>query len=132
METIKKTFENTTQLYMHIPFFHPFRKHCKSWAPQLNVPKLAETYATDTGFASETALGGINCFQLFVDKSSMRTSVHGMQNEHQGPDALEDFIRDKGAPYVIRNDNFKMQTSKAWSKILQKYNIAEELSLIHI
>ena len=49
-----------------------------------------------------------------------------MQNEHQGPDALKDFIRDKGAPYVIRNDNSKMQTSKVWSKILQKYNIAEE------
>ena len=126
LETIKKTFENTTQLYMHVPSFHPFRKHLKSRAPQLNVPRLAETYATDTGFASETALGGINCFQLFVGKSSLRTAVFGMQSEDQGPEALEDFIRDKGAPYVIKNDNSKMQTSKAWSKILRKYNIAEE------
>ena len=30
METIKKTFENTTQLYMNSPTFHPFRKHYKS------------------------------------------------------------------------------------------------------
>ena len=33
METIKKTFENTTQMYMHIPSFHPFRKHRKSRGP---------------------------------------------------------------------------------------------------
>ena len=92
----------------------------------MNRPCLAETYSTDTGFSSEPALGGITCFQLFVGNTSLRTAVHGMQTEDQGPDALEDFVRDNGAPYCIKNDNSKMQTSKAWSKVCRKYNMAEQ------
>ena len=83
MEVIKKTFENTTQLYMKLPSFHPFRKHFKSRAPQLNRPRLAETYSTDTGFSSEPALGGITCFQLFVGNTSLRTAIYGIQTEDQ-------------------------------------------------
>ena len=38
---------------------------------------------------------------------------------------LEDFIRDHGAPFVIRSDNSQMQSSILWNSICRKYNIAQ-------
>ena len=70
-------------------------------------------------YSSVTTLGSINYFLLFVGSTSLRTAVHGMQSEDQGPDAPEDFVKDNGASYYIRNDNSKMLNSKAWNKVLQ-------------
>ena len=49
--------------------------------------------------------------------------VHGMKHEREGPDAFEDFIRDKGAPFCIWSDNSKMQCGNEWRKLMRKYNI---------
>ena len=49
-ETVRKTFECTTQLAMGSYATLPFRQHFKSRTPQLNVPRIAETFATDTLF----------------------------------------------------------------------------------
>ena len=46
-----------------------------------------------------------------------------MTTESEGPEALESFIADVGAPFHILSDNAKMETSKAWKDILRKYNI---------
>ena len=46
-----------------------------------------------------------------------------MKSESHGPDILENFIANVGAPYHLVNDNKEMQTSAAWTKILNKYNI---------
>eukprot|EP00957_Ditylum_brightwellii_P113036 8619420-Ditylum_brightwellii.AAC.1 len=79
----------------------PFRQHHKSRTPQLNMPTLAKTLATDTLFSSELGLGEVSCAQLFVGTSSKLTKVFGMINENEGPDAFEDFIQDNGAPYTV-------------------------------
>ena len=47
-----------------------------------------------------------------------------MTTESEGPEALESFIADVGAPFHILSDNAKMETSKAWKDILRKYNIS--------
>jgi len=78
LEVVKQTFECTTQLAMESLLQIPFRKHHKTRTPQLNVPRLAEVFATNTIFSSETGLGGITCAQLFVGTKSKLTKVFGM------------------------------------------------------
>ena len=126
LEVVKRTFDCTTQLAMGSLLRLPFRQHHKSRTPQLNVPRLSETFATDTLFSSETALGGITCAQLFVGTKSKLTKIFGMHTESEGPEAFEDFIRENGAPHALRSDNAKMQTGESFKKILRKYNIRSE------
>eukprot|EP00957_Ditylum_brightwellii_P035168 2666262-Ditylum_brightwellii.AAC.1 len=73
----------TTQLAMGSLIQLPFRQHQKSRTPQLDVPRLAETVATDTLFSSEPGLGGVTCAQLFVETSSKLTKVFGMKTENE-------------------------------------------------
>ena len=116
LEVIRRTFDCTTQLAMGSLLRLPFRQHHKSRTPQLNVPRLMETFATDTLFSSETGLGGITCAQLFVGTKSKLIKIFGMRTESEGPDAFEDFIRGKGALYALRSDNAKMQTGVNFKK----------------
>ena len=101
----------------------PFQQHHKSWTPQLNVPRLQETYATNTLFASDTGYGGVSCAQIFAGSKSLYTKVFGMKTENEGPTALEDFVQGTGAPHTLWSDNAKMQCGNLWWKVLQKYTI---------
>ena len=123
MEVVEQTCKHTTNLAKVFGAL-PMKRHFKSRFPQLNRNRLRETYCTDTFFSSETGLGGITCAQLYCGKDSLYTKVYGMNRESQGPETLEDFIRDIGAPYNMHNDNAKMETGKAWTSILRKYNIS--------
>ena len=107
----------------------PLRRHFKSRYPQLNRNRLREQYSTDTFFSSvPTILTGATCAQIFVGTHSIYTAVYPMKSESHGPDVLETFIANVGAPYHLMNDNEKMQTSEAWKKILNKYNISSTTS----
>ena len=122
-ERIIKTFENSTQHaknYLQLPL----KKHFKSRFPVLNRPRLTETYCTDTFFSSTPGIGGINCAQVFVGKSSNFGQIYGMKSESQGSEALEEFISEIGAPHHLHSDNAQMETSKTWKNILRKYNIS--------
>ena len=68
---------------------------------------------------------------MFSGIDSGFMSVHGMKTEHEGPVALDDFVREIGAPFAIRNDNSKMQTGNRWRDILRKYVIAEATTEPH-
>ena len=61
--------------------------------------------------------------QIFVGRDSTYAAVYEMTSESEGPNMLESFIADVGAPYTMMSDNAKMQTSRAWMAILRKYNI---------
>ena len=54
-----------------------------------------------------------------------------MGTESQGPEALEDFIRDHGAPYHMRTDNAQMETGKKWKEIFRKYTISSSTTEPH-
>eukprot|EP00957_Ditylum_brightwellii_P004994 379704-Ditylum_brightwellii.AAC.1 len=73
LDVVKCTFACTTQLAMGSLLSLPFRQHHKSRTQLLNVPHLAETFATDTLFSSEMGLVGITCAQLFVGTQSKLT-----------------------------------------------------------
>ncbi|MEM1008261.1 MAG: hypothetical protein AAGJ35_04595, partial [Myxococcota bacterium] len=129
-ETVRKTIEATTQLaknYLRLPM----RRHFKSREPALNWARLAKTYATDTFFAETKAIGGATCAQIFVGTKSMFTKCYGMKRETEAPTTLEDFVRKVGAPFSVRNDNAKAQTSERWKNILRKYQINDKLTEPH-
>lgn len=91
MDVIKNTLQATTQLAQnHVRL--PMRRHFKSRFPALNVQRLQETFATDTFFSSEKALGGYTCAQLYVGKLSTFTAIYGMKRGEQMPETLQDFI----------------------------------------
>ena len=123
-EVIKKTLENTTQYAENVVRL-PMRMHFKSRFPALNVKRLKETYATDTFFSSEKALGGYTCAQLYVGKESTFTEIYGMKTKNQMPETLKDFIRQWGAPSGLMSDSAKVETSKAIKDILRTYAIKD-------
>ena len=57
---------------------------------------------------------------------SYYTYIEGMMSESEGPKALQKFIRTVGAPFAMKNDNFKMQTGKAFMNVLNLYCIGTE------
>eukprot|EP00957_Ditylum_brightwellii_P052105 3951595-Ditylum_brightwellii.AAC.1 len=73
LEVVKRTFECTTQLAIGSLLWMPFRQHHKLHTPQLNMPRLSKTFATDRLFSLEVGLGGITCAQLFVGTQSKLT-----------------------------------------------------------
>lgn len=99
--------------------------------PYRNRPRLAELVSTDTFFASIAAYGEYTCAQLSLGVSSRYIEVYGMQRESQGPQTLEDFIRDVGAPHHIRSDNARMETGRMFSDICRKYNISQQTTEPH-
>ncbi len=46
--------------------------------------------------------------------------IYGLRMESQAQQALEDFIRNVGAPYYINSDNAKAETSRVWTDIMRK------------
>ena len=121
LDVLKRTFAATTQLAKISAL--PYRDHFKSRNPQLNKRRLPEPYATDTWFASETALNGETCVQLFVGLISFLVFPFGMKTESEGPSKLKTFVRQIGAPFSLMNDNSKMQTGSRWMDICNEYNI---------
>jgi len=123
MEVLERTLKCTTRLAKNY-FRLLLRQHYKSRFPQSNKNRLRETYCTDTFVSSVQALSTkATCMQIFVGRDSIYTAVYEMTSESEGPKMLESFIADVGAPFSIMSDNAKMQTSRAWTAILRKYNI---------
>ena len=82
-DVIAKTLDATTQNAKVSAL--PYRDHFKARNPVMNRRRLHETYATDTWFASEPALNGETCVQLFVGLTSFLVFAFGMKSESQGP-----------------------------------------------
>ena len=118
---IERTFRATTQLAKVTAL--SYRNHFKSRNPVLNRQRLLETYATDTWFASEPAITGETCVQMFHGLVSHLVFPYGMRTESEGPSKLRTFVSEIGAPFSLVNDNSKMQTGASWSEICNDFNI---------
>jgi hypothetical protein len=55
-------------------------------------------------------------------------NVYGMTAEREAPAAYKDFIRDEGAPTLLRRDNSKVQTGKAFTEINRRFAIKDGLT----
>ena len=127
---LKKTLECTTQLaknYLQLPL----QRHIKSREPALNLPCLAEEYATDTFFAETAAIGSATCAQIYVGTKSYYTNVFGMKRESKAPCTLDDFVRKTGAPQSLHNDNTQVEKSTEWHDHLWQHIISKSYTEPH-
>ena len=121
--TIEKTFENSTQ-NARIPQSTILKKHYKSPNPALNVHRRDEDVATDYIYSDTPAIdSGATGAQIFVGCKSKFTAAYGCKTDAQFVNALEDHIRDRGAPNRILSDNAQSQISNKVLEILRTYCI---------
>ena len=82
-ETIKKSFENSTQWAVTSTRF-PMRKHFKSRFPAFNIPHRNEAVATNTIFSDTPAIDShVTMAQIFVGKDSLVSDVYPMHSSKQ-------------------------------------------------
>ena len=68
-ETIKNTFENSTQ-WAVIPTGFPVRKHFKSWFPAFNIPRRNEAVGPEMIFSDTPTIdSGVTITQIFIAKT---------------------------------------------------------------
>jgi hypothetical protein len=131
LEVIRRTIETTTQLGATVNY-HNLKAHLKSLLPWANRTRLNETVSTDTVFASEKDVTGALCAQVFYGLQSHVINVYGMKNESEGPDRLNDFMREEGIPTVMRSDNSRMQRyGRSWLQRLREMLVHAEYSEPH-
>jgi hypothetical protein len=127
VDIIRKTLENTSQL-AHTILRFPMRRHIKARFPWLHCNRLRETVATDTYFANVRAIGGATCAQVFYGVKSHMINVFGMKSESEMPEAYVDFIREEGAPSILRRDNSQIQSGTRTTKINRQHFIKDQFT----
>ena len=121
-ETIKKTFENSTQWVVTSTRF-PKRKHFKSRFPAFKIPHGNEAVATDTIFSDTPAIGsGVTMAQILVGKDSLVSDVYPMHSSKQFVNTLEDNIRFRGAMSKLISDYAQVEFSNKVKDILGMYH----------
>jgi hypothetical protein len=108
LEVVRRTLEVTTQLGATVNY-HNLKAHLKMLLPWANKTRLNETVSTDTIFADKEDVSGATCAQVFYGLSSHVFNIYGMSTESEGPNRLNDFVREEGIPMVLQSDNSKMQ-----------------------
>ena len=126
VETIKRTFEATTQL-ARIPMSTHLRKWFKSPNPAINIPRRHEPVATDTVYADTPAVdtNGVTAAQFFVGTKSLVCDVYPMNTEKQFPNTLEDNIRTRGAMEKLISDSAQVEKSTRVKDLLRMYGIQD-------
>ena len=133
IERVKETLKHTEAWYrLYTTPQMPIRHLSKSRFPAANVDRLRERYATDTIHSDVPAMNdgimghaGATCFQLFVGHDSHYAKGYPMQTESRMSDALEDFIRDVGAPSALLSDNAKAEIGRRVEAICRMYAIRQ-------
>ena len=118
-ETIKKTFENSTQWAVTSTRF-PMRNHFKSRFPAFNIPWRNEAVATDTISSDTPAIdSGVTMAQNFVGKDSLVSDVYPMHSSKQFVNTLEDNIQLRGAMSKLISDYAQVEISNKIKDILR-------------
>jgi hypothetical protein len=127
-QVVTETLKRTTQLAKAVVRF-PMVRHLKSCFANLQMPRLKEIVAMDTFFASVPAYQeGFMMVQVFYGMSSHMINVYGMRRKDQVKLAIQDFLRDQGAPWAFRMDGAKEQGNDEIDDILQDLHIARQVS----
>lgn len=130
-ETIKRTFDKTTQWAQH-QYNIPFRRHYKSRFPAHNVSRRNEPVATDCIFVGVSAIGcGSTMAQIFVGRNTLVTDVYGSKSDGDFSSKLEENIRRRGAMDKLISDKAKSETSKRVLDILRSMFIQDWQSEPH-
>ena len=125
---IAKTLQHTTQLARMI-LRTPLRKHIKARNPFLHVQRLDEAVSTDCTYANCKSLyHGYVGAQVFYGHKSKHIDVYGLKSESEFPDIYRDFIREQGAPSILRRDNAQLERSEKVKEIQREMYIKDEFS----
>ena len=112
LDIVKKTLQCTTQLARMV-IRAPLRRHFKPRAPFANVSRLEEAVSTDPKFANCRSLHhGYTGAQVFYGINSHCINVYGFKSKSEFPRIYKDFIREEGAPSILRRDNAKEEASE--------------------
>ena len=124
VDTIKKTFQHTTQ-YGRIPMGSILKRFYKSQNPALNTPRRAEDVAGDIVYSDTPAVdNGATMAVLFTGTTTHVTDVYSIKTESQFINALEDNIRDRGAMKRFISDSAKVEISKKVQGFLRSLMIS--------
>ena len=105
------------------------RRHFKCRAPFFRVNRLDEAVATDPMFSSVPSLHhGYLGAQVFLGCTSTRIDVDGFRKHRRFPKIYKDFIREQGAPSMLRRDNARDEQSEEVLDIHRDYVIKDGFS----
>jgi hypothetical protein len=118
-ETIKKTFEVTTQ-YARGRVSDTLKQHWRSRFPACNVKRRNEPVATDTIFSDTPAVdSGVTAAQIFVGRDTLVADCYGLKTDKEFVNTLEDNIRERGAMDKLISDCAKAEMSLRVQQILR-------------
>jgi hypothetical protein len=104
------------------------RRHIKCRLPCLRPRRLAEGFSSDTFFPNVRTSRGYTCVQVFVGTQSGYTYVVPLKTKVYAYTALQDFIRQVGAPLFITVDMAKEENIGEWLSICRTYCIPQRAS----
>ena len=132
VDTIRKTFDATTQFarsgwitgYIQDTFRAPF--------PALNVRRRNEPVATDTIYCDTPAIDdGSTCAQFFTGLLTKFCDAYGMKTDSQFVSTLFDVIRRRGAMDSLISDSAQVEISKKVHDVLRHLCIDDWQSEAH-
>ena len=105
VDIVKKTLEHTTQLATST-IRYPMRQHKQSRNPFSNVHRLSEPVSTDPIFSNCTSFDPyFTGAQIYYGINSTCIDVYGMKSKGSFHKTYRDFIREEGAPSILRRDS---------------------------
>ena len=124
VDTIKRTFEATTQYARTNIGGLQLKKTFKTPFAACNVHRRNEAVATDTVFSDVPAIDdGSTAAQLFVGRESLVTDAYGIKTEKQFFNTLEDNIQKRGAIDKLISNRAQVEISNRVLSILRGYTI---------
>jgi hypothetical protein len=130
LEATKYTLAGTMQLIKNVEAeSRTFpRKHLKCRLPCLRPRRLTEGFSSDTFFPNVRTSRGYTCVQVFVGTKSGYTYIVPLKTKAYAYTALQDFIRQVGAPLFIAVDAAKEENIGEWLSVCRTYCIPQRTS----
>jgi hypothetical protein len=130
-ETIKKTFERSTQM-PRIPMSQHLRTWYRAPNPAMNIPHRNEDLLTDYIYSDVPAIDdGSTGAQVFFGRDTHVGDVYGLKSKGHFPNALQENIRQRGAPNRLISDSATSEISKRVHGILNDLQIGDWQSEPH-
>jgi hypothetical protein len=131
IDTIKKTFEHTTQL-ARMPMSTILKKCYKSPNPTLYVHPRDGPVDTDTIYSDTPVIDcGITSAQLFVGTKTHTADVYPIKSNKQFVNTLLDNITQCGAPTKLISDRTQVEISEHVKQVLRPLHITTWQSELH-
>ncbi|MGH3054674.1 MAG: hypothetical protein ACRDL7_06820, partial [Gaiellaceae bacterium] len=132
-QVAKQTLLATTQLVRSVEAEtrDDPRRHLKSRLPQLRPKRINELVYSDTLFPDIKSIEGHTAAQLFTGEDSQYIRVYPLKRKGHASQALEDFVREEGAPNELFTDNAGEEIGPEWTRICRRFCMDTETSEPH-